>query len=269
MRTAMVQSSVMEGNVPRKPYDNRIFFVYGGNADIILNGNAVSLRQGSLVFLTPHDEYYFSGNISAAVLNFDMTAAQSARKEPLCPVPSAQYDEASVFDKSELDGFNSPVILDADETLKREIDEIVSVFIRGDDFSDAVCSALLKKLLADVLAFRTQKSEHDLLAEKIMQYVKANATKIERNSDLRSVFGYHHVYLADIFKKHFGKTLHSIVLEEKLYVASRLLVYTNDSVEEIAFKTGLSGRSYFCTAFKKYFSLSPIAYRNKYRITVM
>lgn len=268
LRTAMVQSSVMEGNAPRKPYDNRIFFVYSGSADIILNGNTVGLRQSSLVFLTPRDEYYFKGKISAAVLNFDMTAAEVARKKPICPVPSAQYDEASVFDRSIVEGFSLPVVLNADETLKREIDELVSVFIRGDELFDVVCSALLKKLLTDISALRDQKSEHAMLAERLMQYVKSNATRIERSSELQNAFGYHHVYLADIFKKAFGKTLHAVILEEKLYVAARLLAYTNDSVEDIAFKTGFSGRSYFCTAFKKHFSISPIAYRNKHRITI-
>lgn len=284
LRAAMVQNCVMEGSEPRRPFDNRIFFVYGGQADVFINGDVARLKRDSFVFLTPFDEYFFKGKISAAVLNFDMTTACRERKDPICPVPRRDYDETRAFDETIVEGFSSPVVFDAEESLRWQAEELVDAFVRGGDFSEAACSALLKKLLVDALLYKNQAgektqnssaplnenkmTERALLAEKVLRYVKTNATKIEKNSDLTDVFGYHHVYLADVFKKRFGKTLHSVILEEKLYVASRLLTYTNDSVEEVAFKSGMSGRSYFCTAFKKRFSVSPIAYRNRHRVDV-
>lgn len=270
LRTAMIQDSVMEGTKPRIPYDNRIFLVYSGNATIILNDKEIPITHDSLIFLSRRDEYRFKGKIRSAVLNFDMTTSCNDRKTPICPVPKELYDKNLVFDKSVTEGFQSAVVITADETLKRQITDLVDLFIRQGDFTEVLCSIALKKILVDILIFmNAKKSAKTTLAENIYAYIKNNAAEIDGNNLLGEVFGYHPVYLAEIFKERYGKTLHTAILDEKLYLASRLLVYTDDSIEKIAFKTGLSCRSYFCTAFKRRFSISPMQYRNKHRIAVM
>lgn len=270
LRAALMQDAVMEGVKSRRPYDNRIFFVYSGDATIILNDNEIPVSKNTLIFLSPRDVYRFKGKIRAAVFNFDMTTACYERKVPICPVPDDLYDKTLVFDESVVEEFSQAEVINADETLKRQIDDIVEVFIRKGDFTDEICSAALKKLLIDILIFvKNQKDGHVMLADKVLSYIKANATDIEQNADLGKTFGYHPVYLSEVFKARFKKTLHSAILEEKLLVAARLLTYTDDSIEKIAFKAGLSCRSYFCTAFKKRFGLSPLSYRNKYRIATI
>ena len=65
------------------------------------------------------------------------------------------------------------------------------------------------------------------------------------------------IYLCAVFKQKTGKTLHQVVLEEKLLLAEHWLCLTNRSVEEIAFEVGFSSRNHFCTAFKKRFGYPP------------
>ncbi len=267
LRAAMIQDAVLEGEKPRRPYDNRIFFVYKGNAVIIINGQEKEIKENSLVYLGVKDEYYFRGKIRAAVLNFDMTTNCRFRTTPLFPPSKADYDDRLIFDDTEIQGYESAFVTDVDEMLKREINELVNAFIHGNDYFDAICSAMLKKILADVLiSLQKKKTANDLLANNVMLYIKDNATDIDQNTNLGKIFGYHPVYLAAVFKNQFNKTLHSAISEEKLCVAARLLTYTDNSVEEIALKSGFSTRGYFCTAFKRHFGINPTAYRKNHRI---
>ena len=87
VRVAMKQEAVMEGDRPRIPYDNRIFFICVGNGDIILNGERIEIGSNTLIFLGVKDNYYFDGKFQAMVINFDMTMDFSEYKTPICPVP--------------------------------------------------------------------------------------------------------------------------------------------------------------------------------------
>lgn len=269
LRAAMIQDAVLEGARPRIPYDNRIFFVYRGNAVILLNGQEIAIQENSLIYLGVRDAYRFKGKIRAAVLNFDMTMQCCQRTTPLCPVPREDYDPGLLFDDTKVEGYGTAFVTEANEILKKELDDLIQLFINKSDFYDALCSAALKKLLTDiVISLQERKTANAVLAERVMRYIKDNAVTIGCDAELGKAFGYHPVYLAAICKRHFGKTLHTVILNEKLCTALRLLLYTDQSVDEIALRCGFSSRSYFCTAFKKHFGMPPLAWRKAHRISL-
>jgi AraC-like DNA-binding protein len=260
----MKQEAIMEGDRPRIPYDNRIFFICVGNGDIILNGERIEIGSNTLIFLGVKDNYYFDGEFQALVINFDMTMDFSEYKTPICPVPEDEYDHALIFDKTEVVGFTSPIILYADESLGNDITLLCDTYIKGGVYSDAFCSAMMKEILADILRAKDETLDsHALLAKRVLLYIKDNAAAIEDNKEIAKRFGYHHVYLGEIFKSQIGMTLHAAITDEKLRIASRMLIYTNSSVEEIATASGFSSRNQFCTVFKKHFGTTPLSYRKK------
>lgn len=267
LRVAMIQSHLTEGNEPRIPFDHRIFFIYEGNGIVYLNGEERPLEPSSLVFLGLRDSYYFKGKFRAAVLNFDMTMSHCKQKEPVCPVPAREYDRALVFDETEIEGLSAPVLFVADSETRAYVDKLVSIYIRGESAATARCSAHLKLLLADILTQNASvKDDHARLSRRVLCYIKDNVATIEGNRAIGDHFGYHPIYLAKVFREETGKTLHAAITEERLHVAARLLTYTNDSVEEIAFASGFPSRNHFCTAFKRAFDCTPLSYRSKYRI---
>lgn len=267
LRVAMIQNHLTEGSEPRIPFDHRVFFIYEGNGHIWLNDREWALEPSSLVFLGIRDSYFFKGSFRAAVLNFDMTMACCERKEAICPVPARQYDTALVFDRTVVEGLDAPAVFIADAQTRECVDQLVSIYIRGEANSAARCSAYLKLLLSDVLMQKPEvKDDRALLARRLLCYIKDNLATLEGNRALGEHFGYHPVYLAKLFREQTGKTLHAAITEEKLRVASRLLSYTNDSVEEIALRAGFPSRNHFCTAFKRAFGCTPLGYRGKYRI---
>ena len=262
VRVAMKQEAVMEGDRPRIPYDNRIFFICDGNGAIILNGERIEIGKNTLIYLGVKDNYYFDGKFQALVINFDMTMDFSEYKTPICPVPKDEYDRTLTFDKTEVMGFTSPIILYADESLRNDITLLCDTYIKGGTYFDTLCSAIMKKTLAEILRAESEVlNDKTLLVQKILLYVKENAVKIQNNQTIAKEFGYHHVYLGEIFKSETGTTLHSVITEERLRIASRMLIYTNHSVEEIAVASGFSSRNRFCTVFKKHFGTTPLSYR--------
>lgn len=268
VRAAMIQNTVMEGNCARIPYDNRIFFVLDGNADLVLNGKIIPISENTLIFLGLQDEYFFKGKVRAVVVNFDMTMDCYDRKDAICPVPAEIYRKEAVFDTTAAEGFECPIVITVDANLRNEAEKLVQTYVSGGTFCDTLCSAIMKKILADILiSLQGHKDKQTLLVDKILLYIKDNAAVIDSNEYLGKVFAYHPVYLAELFKAHTGRTLHSAILEEKLRVASRWLVYTNTPVERIACEVGFSSRNHFCTAFKKKFGCTPTAFRNKSKIS--
>lgn len=268
VRAAMIQNTVMEGNCARIPYDNRIFFILDGNADLVLNGKIIPISENTLIFLGLQDEYFFKGKVRAVVVNFDMTMDCYDRKAALCPVSAEIYRKEAVFDTTVAEGFEQPIVITADANLRSEAEELVQTYVSGGTFCDTLCSAMTKKLLANILTtLNERKDKQTLLVDKILLYIKDNAAAIDSNEYLGKVFAYHPVYLAELFKNHTGRTLHSVILEEKLRVASRWLVYTNTSIEQISCEVGFSSRNHFCTAFKKRFGCTPTAFRNKSKMS--
>lgn len=264
VRAAMIQSAVMEGDRARTPYDQRLFLVYEGNAVIILNGAEIPVKRNTLIYLGIRDEYYFRGRIRAAVINFDMTMNCCDRKKPICPVPKSRYDESLVFDTEIAEGFDSPTVITADEELKNGITRLTEIFIRGGAQSDTLASALLKEILAAVLMQKASSvNERELLVRRLFLYIRENAATLRGNREIGEAFGYHPVYLAELFKTEMHKTLHCAITEERLRIASRLLIYTNAPIEEVAERSGFSSRNRFCTVFKGHFGVTPLTYRNE------
>jgi AraC family transcriptional regulator, arabinose operon regulatory protein len=66
------------------------------------------------------------------------------------------------------------------------------------------------------------------------------------------------------FKRHFGTTAAQYVSEMRIREASRRLLQTMDSIDEIAAATGFPNRAYFSRVFKKVTGGSPAGFRRKH-----
>jgi len=67
--------------------------------------------------------------------------------------------------------------------------------------------------------------------------------------------------LAKIIKKHFNKTLTTLITERIIIEAKRELYLTNKSVKQIAYELGYNDEYYFSRFFKKNTDISPQVYR--------
>ena len=70
-------------------------------------------------------------------------------------------------------------------------------------------------------------------------------------------------YLAKLFKKETGLSIHAFVKEIRMKEACRLLVSSSDSITDVAAACGFSDMKTFYALFKKHTGLTPKAYRER------
>ena len=261
LRAAELQPAVLEGQGARMAYDHRLFYILEGKGLLVLEGEEHPLPPDTLLFFRPGVGYHFRGKLRVAVLNFDVSRSCTHRQKPLCPPPVAEFDPALCFDETVLSEPQKPVILYNGMTFREDILTLVRSFQRGDAIADAVTSALLKKLLAELLSNREQTDPTRLLIDRVRRHIRMFAAEIRDNEQLGQEFGYHPVYLASLYKEQTGETLHHAITAERIRLAGEWLTRTDHSIEQIAYDTGFSSRSYFCTVFKEFNGVTPGQYR--------
>ena len=98
---------------------------------------------------------------------------------------------------------------------------------------------------------------------RIVDYIEAH---LEEKLDLESIAneaGYSKYHLHRMFTSIVGFTIHSYVQRRRLTEAARLLIFTNQSIMEIALFAGYETQQSFTVAFKALFKCSPQALRKK------
>ena len=71
-------------------------------------------------------------------------------------------------------------------------------------------------------------------------------------------------HLNSLCKKGLNKTVTNLIHERNLIEAKRLLLFTDNSVAEIAFELGFADKSYFMKFFKKHTKLTADMFRKQH-----
>lgn len=98
----------------------------------------------------------------------------------------------------------------------------------------------------------------------IVDYVKLNASKNLKVSDVAMQFGYNEKYLSHMFCEVSGIPLKQFITQQKMNMANYLLTDTNTSISDIAKTLGFPDCHNFSRAFKKFSGLTPSEYRNAF-----
>lgn len=262
VRTAQIQSEILEKTGLRKAYDYRLFYILENSGTLIVGETRYNLCPDTIIILPPATPYDFEGKLKCGVLNFDMSRDFSHCTLPLFPPIVAEFDFNSLYDTKLLDDFDEPYVHQGNYSTKQTFLKIVDQFNAHSKNSDAMTSAMLKLLFAEILNHNLTPEEK--LVEKIMNYVYNNAESVGTNEDVAKELGYHPVYLSQLLRRVTGKTLHTFILDAKLKVACRWLAETDKKIDDITVLSGFCSRAHFCTLFKNKLKVSPAEYRKSH-----
>ncbi|OLS40707.1 response regulator [Bacillus sp. MRMR6] len=120
-----------------------------------------------------------------------------------------------------------------------------------DQFLDQINSIDLTTRNEDIL--KAQKYVQTHLCEKI------SLTEVAAHLHLNAS------YFSRMYKKETGEGFVEFVTRVKMEKAIELLDHSNKSVEQIAYELGFESKSYFLKTFKRFYGLSPKAYKYKDR----
>ena len=128
---------------------------------------------------------------------------------------------------------------------------------------DAICSAVLKEIIADAArGALINVPENSWKIEKAVQYIEQHYDSDISNADLAAIAGYHPYHLNRLMKNTTGMTLHQYILNIRLEQAKDLLLNTDMPVFEISEKCGFKNQYHFSNIFKDKTKLTPSQYRN-------
>ena len=266
LRYAAIQTYVISQAPFACSYDYRIFYILSGDTHIVFEDSTLFLPEGSLVYIRPGVPYYFEEKVKVIVLNFDMTRNHSSETKALHPDRLPSFNPSKIKENDPPEELRGVIFIENAFELEAPLQECVTNHIFPSPFSDAVTSALLKRLLCHVAqSEKAQKNPASLLAHGIMLYIKQNYDKDISNTAISIKFGYHSYYLNKIFKDNMGITIHKALLAERVAVAKNLLRTTDIPIESVALEVGFTERSQFCTVFKKHTKKTPGEYRKSKR----
>ena len=99
----------------------------------------------------------------------------------------------------------------------------------------------------------------------IIQFIHENYHNTNLTNELiAATFNYNPGYLSQMMKEYTGKSLHQYLIFYRLKIAKENLITTDDSINNIAWKSGFQSTAYFIKAFKEQTGTTPGKYRKEY-----
>ncbi len=127
-------------------------------------------------------------------------------------------------------------------------------------------SIVLHELLIKIAAkLEGEKESPNYDALKIKQYLDQHIEDKVAVKDLGDLVYHSPSHIIRIYKKEYGVTPYDYLLNKKLEMAILMLLNTNMSVKEIAFKLKFADEHYFCNFFKSKTGQSPSTLRKEAR----
>lgn len=102
--------------------------------------------------------------------------------------------------------------------------------------------------------------------DNVLTYINSNFTKNISACNISRQFGYDESYFCRKFKKVTGITVTKYIRTQRLEHARQLLEKTKESIRHIAISCGFIDAAYFTNCFKKMYGISPVNYRNMYKV---
>ena len=101
------------------------------------------------------------------------------------------------------------------------------------------------------------------LVKKAILYLNKNASQQIVRWKLADTVHVSEDYLTRIFHKEIGLSLWEYLNRYRIYIATKMLLETNDTIYEIAENSGFQDQAYFCRVFKKIYGVPPGKIRSK------
>ena len=237
-----------------------IYYVDRGNCRFLVENNIYDLRQGDFLLIPPdvlHYTRYLDGPCKKYGIYF--------RSDDISPQVSAAMPGGSSF-------FHETRIFQLPDAHHYQAELLLDRMLTEEKIEDSRTEAMLYLQLQELLLFCSRNCS-------FLQDIPANIRTTDRQivlaaryisdhymepisaADIASAAGFSPNYLSKRFREAAGIGVHEYLMFVRLQHAALDLVSTNDSITEIALRSGFSDSNYFKDAFKKKYGTTPSAYR--------
>ena len=152
--------------------------------------------------------------------------------------------------------------------MERTMMRILSLTQRKEVHSELITSDLLMNIMTFLMI---QTSTEGLALQTMPDYISTVLKYLENHfleefdlDILAEEAGISKYHLSRTFHKYMGMSLNDYVITKRINYAKELLRYTNDSVESIAYQSGIPNISYFIRQFRNKTDRTPLQYRKEW-----
>ena len=113
------------------------------------------------------------------------------------------------------------------------------------------------------------KEEYAKRINTVIEHIGRNLDREIGLNELAEVSNFSVFHFHRIFRAIIGESVGAFIVRMRVETAARLLRYTSLAVQDIAYNVGYNTPSSLTKAFKQFYSISPIDYRNNKTYTIM
>lgn len=143
------------------------------------------------------------------------------------------------------------------DTIPPTVDSFQSSFMRLNIACQTVDTSTTK-----ILKMSSTNKETAAYFSNILNYIENNYNSQLKLKELSRKFGMNYSYLSQLFKKMIGVSFAEHLTNIRLTHACKLLSETSIPIVDIAESVGFNDYHYFCSTFKRCYSMTPSQYRS-------
>ncbi|MDR2480631.1 MAG: helix-turn-helix domain-containing protein [Treponema sp.] len=238
----------------KSPKKGSILFIgpreHGGGLEQIISfgeaGEEFTLEKMHIDSMTAFNETVGEINPSLIIFNtFNTDGAAAVRQHPLTvmvPVVMISDRIDNAGDVMTISQYSRLIICHRAAALSAEFKTRIKALAGGDEILPPHTGVLVKKA---ILYFGQHAESH------ISRWKLADSVNVSED------------YLTRIFHREMGLPLWDYLNRYRVFLAAGLLRHTDDTIQDIASRTGFQDQSYFCRVFKKIYGVPPGCLRKK------
>ncbi|PLS03165.1 AraC family transcriptional regulator [Neobacillus cucumis] len=230
-----------------------IMFIQEGNANVVLNGQSLTMNRGDLLLINSNLEHETVPCVDSSLKGFSLTFSGLH----LSPLPVG-----FIIPSDEMPILN---VQNQHITIQKYIEDIHEEYKNNDPGSQEIISSLLKTLIIKILRIScsANSSQNVSISDKVKKYISENYNRDISLNELANIVFVNPYHLAHTFKDETGISPIQYLITYRIDIAKTLLLTTNSPIVEIASKVGYPNANYFNLLFKKYTGYSPGKFRKK------
>lgn len=260
-----VSEGTLEQHRVVKNYEFDLYL--GGSREIVLAGKTYFVEEGSLVFRKPGQLTIGKGDYNMYLMTLDFAHTEPDASKLFRGVDGA-CQKISEF--RELDMIPPVFKPKHYEELKRLFEHLSRCSYPGvvdQEQQKEYIRELLLLVLYEAHSYnrknRLRTDNQTNAARQAHYYILEHFREPIRIQDVASMLYLNENYLIRIFKKQYQITPNQYLLETRLHHARYLLLYSDQSVKEIALSCGFHTTSYFIKKFSLRFQKTPSLFRRE------
>ena len=245
-----------------------LVYVLSGESTHIVDGAVYTLRRGDMLFINYGSSHAFECDDKYSYINICFSPET---------VESSLITEENAFSLLCLTSFNE-MRGDASSGKtqfagpdREELEALLFAMLRERMLSDSAGKKMLESYLNIIMTKMLRKTRVGLMDEELdgiwrelSDYIDENLTSELTLGVLAKKCFYNPSYFSRVFKEKFGVPPAEHIRKRRLDYATKLLLETDMTVDEISVKAGFSDRSSFYKAFARYKGSMPSEYRGSH-----